>query len=76
LSANSTPATVDDDKYALALSNRAAGLMLVGAYDDAAVYGCNTALTLVGTPPVDRPFRGDGSVLLQLKLYGSCLLEP
>lgn len=68
LSAESTPATGDDDKYALAISNRAVGLLLVGAYN-AAVSGCNTALALVGTPPLEQPFRGDGGVLLRVKLY-------
>jgi hypothetical protein len=49
-SAETTPAPVDDDKNALALSNRAAGLLLVSA-SDAAVSGCNTALMLVRPLP-------------------------
>jgi tetratricopeptide (TPR) repeat protein len=56
------------DTYAVLLSNRAACLLMVGAYD-AAVADCTLALEKVKMPLPKQPFSNDGGYMLKVKLY-------
>jgi tetratricopeptide (TPR) repeat protein len=62
------PANLTGDTLAVLLSNRAAGLLMVGAFH-AAVADCELALQIVSAPMLDVPFTNDSGLLLKVKLY-------
>lgn len=59
--------TLPGDILAVLLSNRAAGLLMLGAYH-VAVADCQLALKNVSRPIPDVPFSGDSGLLLKVKL--------
>lgn len=61
-------ALLSSDTLAVLLSNRAAGLLMVGAYE-AAVSDCQQALRKVTPPRSSEPFSNDSGPLLKIKLY-------
>ena len=60
-------ALLTSDTLAVLLSNRAAGLLMIGAYD-AAVSDCELALRKVTPPRVNEQFSNDSGLLLKIKL--------
>lgn len=60
-------ALLPSDSVAVLLSNRAAGLLMVGAYE-AAVMDCQQALQKVTPPRSNEPFSNDSGLLLKIKL--------
>lgn len=62
------PALPSCDILAVLLSNRAAGLLMVGAYE-AAVADCQVALCKVSPPRNNEPFSNDSGPLLKIKLF-------
>jgi len=60
--------TKRSDILALLLSNRAACLLMVGAYD-AAASNCNMALNVVSEANPHEPLSNDSGLLLKTKLY-------
>jgi tetratricopeptide (TPR) repeat protein len=62
------PMLQPSDSLAVLLSYRAAGLLMVGAYD-AAVADCQQAFHAVSPPHVNEAFSNEGGPLLKIKLY-------
>jgi tetratricopeptide (TPR) repeat protein len=60
-------AFLTSDTLAVLLSNRAAGLLMIGAYE-AAVADCELALRKVTPPRGNEPFSNDSGLLLKIKL--------
>ena len=60
-------AFLTSDTLAVLLSNRAAGLLMIGAYE-AAVADCEQALRKVTPPRGNEPFSNDSGLLLKIKL--------
>ena len=60
-------AFLTSDTLAVLLSNRAAGLLMIGAYE-AAVSDCELALRKVTPPRVNEQFSNDSGLLLKIKL--------
>ena len=63
-----TTSELPRDTFAVLLSNRAACLLMVGAFD-AAVSDCSNALQNVKMPLPSQPFSTDGGLMLKVKLY-------
>lgn len=62
------PGALPSDTLAVLLSNRAAGLLTIGALD-AAIADCLLALQNVSMPRRNEPFSNDGGLLLKIKLH-------